>query len=108
MEGTGLRIVDSFRQPLPVSGQPADCTVSVGVAVSRHGDSAKDLFRFAQYALDDAKTLGRNRMIAFADEDRELLSPYRITPVYRAAIGSSPVRFTTFIASCDVNFCTCG
>ncbi len=73
MEGTGLRIVDSFRQPLSVGNHVADCTVSVGVAVSRHGDSAKDLFRFAQYALDDAKALGRNQMVAFADEDRDLL-----------------------------------
>ena len=73
MEGTGLRIVDVFHDPVTVGHRRYQFTVSVGVATSHHGDSAKSLVHYAQYALDDAKATGRNRMIAFADEDRELL-----------------------------------
>ena len=73
MEGTGLRIVEAFHDPVTVGHRRYQFTVSVGVATSHHRDSAKSLLRYAQYALDDAKATGRNRMITFADEDRELL-----------------------------------
>jgi Amt family ammonium transporter len=73
MEGLGLRIVEKFHDPVAVGHRRYQFTVSVGVATSHHRDSAKSLLRYAQYALDDAKATGRNRMIAFSDEDRELL-----------------------------------
>ncbi|MDH3295709.1 MAG: GGDEF domain-containing protein [Acidimicrobiia bacterium] len=73
IEGLGLRLVDACREPLVVAGESYRCTISVGVATSRAGDTGPSLLRFAQFALDDAKALGRNRMVAFADEDRELL-----------------------------------
>lgn len=74
MEGLGLRIVESFTEPVSVGDQRHQTSVSVGVATSRAGDSADSLCRYAHHALDDAKALGRNRMVAFVDEDREMLA----------------------------------
>lgn len=74
IESVGLELVETMSTPLSLDSGQYPCTVSIGVATSRDGDSARTLLQFAQYALDDAKALGRNQMIAFDDEDRELLA----------------------------------
>ena len=74
IESVGLNLVSAMNKPLTVGPVDLVCQVSVGVATSGEGDSARRLLRFAQYALDDAKALGRNRMVAFDDLDRDLLA----------------------------------
>lgn len=73
VESLGLRLLDAFSTPIEIEDMTVPCSVSVGVVTSCTGDRPKDLLRYAQYALDDAKVLGRGRMIAFADEDREFV-----------------------------------
>jgi len=74
MEGLGLRLVESLQHPLEIDDDQISIAISAGVATSHRGDEAKELLGYAQFALSDAKALGRNQLVAFDDEDRELLA----------------------------------
>jgi len=61
------RIVSGFRAPLALGGREILVSVSVGVAsLPEHASDAASLVRAADAALFRAKTLGRNRIAAFA------------------------------------------
>lgn len=52
------------------SGAPAEVTVSVGVAAWQPGDSGSILMNRADVALYEAKTAGRDRIVAYGDPSR--------------------------------------
>lgn len=69
-----LRIVDSVRQPMQISGTEVFPTVSVGVAVNRETGadfSAEALLGDADLALYAAKDAGRGRAVLFDERMRE-------------------------------------
>lgn len=59
MEGLGLRIADSFPTPEPTDGPVLRSALSIGVVTGRQNDRGRTLLRHAQFALDDAKVVGR-------------------------------------------------
>ena len=74
-EGLALRIQAGLAAPMLAGEGRVHCRAAIGVAVSRAGDSAADLLRYAEHALGDASLLGGDRVVAFDDRDRELLLP---------------------------------
>jgi hypothetical protein len=73
-EGLAYRIVARFRP----TGDPVDDPPpawAIGVATSHRSDTAADLLRWAEHALSDAQLLGGDRIAAFDDTDRLLLTP---------------------------------
>lgn len=72
-EGFALRVLAGLRSPMLVGEGRVTCQTAIGVAVSRAGDRAAPLVRYAQHALDDARMLGGDRVVAFDDQDRDLI-----------------------------------
>lgn len=67
-EGYSLRIHEAIRTEHP-------SRVAIGVAVSRSGDAANVLLRFAVQALEDALLLGGDTVVIFDEQDRDVHIP---------------------------------
>lgn len=74
-EGLALRIQAALATPMLVGEGRVRCQSAIGVAVSRKGDAADALLRYAEHAIGDARMLGGDLVVAFDDQDRELLLP---------------------------------
>jgi predicted signal transduction protein with EAL and GGDEF domain len=73
-EGFAMRVQGALQQPLLVGEGRVSCQSAIGVAVSRSGDSAERLAQYVEHALGDARMLGGDMMVAFDDQDRDLLA----------------------------------
>ncbi len=75
-EGFAYRVQASLADPLPIGpSSTTACQAAIGVAVSRRGDRAADVVRYAEHALGDARMLGGDMVVPFDDQDRDLLLP---------------------------------
>lgn len=72
-EGFAMRIQAGLQAPMLVGEGRVTCQSAIGVAVSRSGDTAEPLVRYAEHALGDARMLGGDMVVAFDDQDRDLL-----------------------------------
>ncbi|KQS78844.1 hypothetical protein ASG25_09450 [Rhizobium sp. Leaf384] len=60
------RILTTLRDPFIISGKPVGLTASVGTAIfGYHGDTETKLTQSADFALDEAKRLGKDRACVF-------------------------------------------
>lgn len=67
------RLLETIRQPFPIHGNDLTVTLSIGVAMfPDDGQEAADLQRQGDAAMYYAKSLGKNRAQAFADNDKTL------------------------------------
>lgn len=73
-EGFAYRIQAALRPTMLIGNDRVSCQTSIGVAVSRTGDTPEHLIRFAEHALGDARMLGGDMVVAFDDQDRDLLN----------------------------------
>jgi diguanylate cyclase (GGDEF)-like protein len=55
-------VVTVLARPVPVDGQVASCSASVGVATTAEADSVRDLARYADLALHAAKSRGKGQV----------------------------------------------
>jgi diguanylate cyclase (GGDEF)-like protein len=53
-----LRLIDAMRRPLPVQGQSIAARASIGIALSRPGDTGRDILHRADQAMYEAKRGG--------------------------------------------------
>ena len=68
------RLLDAVPEPVEINGSEVSLTASVGVAISEHGsDTAEELLRDAEAAMNRAKQLGGARYEAFDPTLRERL-----------------------------------
>ena len=66
VEGTAQRIIDSMRRPIALESGQGDVSASIGIVFSEGtGTSARDLLRFADLAMYDAKRSGRGRYCVY-------------------------------------------
>lgn len=72
-EGFALRIHAALRAAMLVGEGRVRCQAAIGVAVSRADDTPALLVRFAEHALVDARMLGGDTVVAFDDQDRDLI-----------------------------------
>lgn len=73
-----MRIVQSFRDPVPVRGNELQTTASVGVAISTPASHADELLREADDAMYRAKSEGRDR-VSLYNEDLRVAASERVT-----------------------------
>ncbi len=73
------QLVQAVSQPFAVEGREVLITVSIGMAMSMHGDRAEEVYRLADTALFEAKQQGRNRIVAAGDTARDARRQYLST-----------------------------
>ena len=73
-EGCALRIQARLQPSMIVGEGRLSVQTAIGVATSHSSDTAEALFGYAVHALNDARMLGGERVVAFDDQDRDLLA----------------------------------
>jgi len=66
-------IIDSFKQPLLLDGNPMFVAASIGLAFSQDGDDTEQLLRNADIAMYSAKASGKGRYVVFQTRMQEQL-----------------------------------
>ena len=70
------RIVRAFNEPFLIGGHKIATTVSIGISVyPLHGSDINALLKRADFAMYQAKYLGKNRFLFFVEDDRPPKSP---------------------------------
>ena len=80
-------IIDSFREPFPLSSGPVIIGVSIGVCRATSGATGADLLQKADTALYAAKDQGRNRYVLFTpDMEKRVNDRDRLEQKFRRAL----------------------
>lgn len=89
---TVAKIVDSFNEPIEVSGQSFPLTASVGIAIGDAGDSANGLLRDADDAMYKAKEEGRARYHLYGEAEQAAAAHRtQIETAVRAAVSREEI-----------------
>jgi diguanylate cyclase (GGDEF)-like protein len=92
-QSAGERLLRSLQTPILLGQQELRCTASIGVVLSRGGETADELLRTADHAMYRAKQIGRDRVQIFdASLQTKLIDRWQMEADLRACIAANSIQ----------------